>query len=95
MMGSLKSTEGVQVRKLTVFVYHLVSIYTGIFILILTYSGFYEHLASFFLGQNQTHYKEDEDQVAIFNEEDLCDEEDISAEDGDDDEDDEDQKIQG
>nr|XP_022312451.1 importin-4-like isoform X1 [Crassostrea virginica] len=41
----------------------------------------------------QTHYKEDEEQVAIFNEEDLYDEEDISAED--DDDEDEDQKIQG
>ncbi|XP_062580344.1 importin-4-like, partial [Saccostrea cucullata] len=41
----------------------------------------------------QTHYKEDEDQVAIFNEEDLCDEEDIAEED--EEEDEEDQKIQG
>lgn len=68
---------------------------TGICILILTYSGFYEQLAFLFYEITKTHYKEDEDQVAIFNEEDLCDEEDISAEDGDEDEDDEDQKIQG
>lgn len=40
---------------LTVFVYHLVSIYTGIFILILTYSGFYEHLASSFFGDKIRH----------------------------------------
>lgn len=33
---------------LTVFVYHLVSIYTGIFILILNYNGFCEHLLNFF-----------------------------------------------
>lgn len=40
---------------LTVFVYHLVSIYTGIFILILTYSGFYEHLAFSFFGDKIRH----------------------------------------
>lgn len=42
-------------KYLTVFVYHLVSIYTGIFILNLTYSGFYEHLASSFFGDKIRH----------------------------------------
>ena len=39
----------------------------------------------------QTHFKDEKDQVAIFNEEDFCDEEDITVED----EDEEDTDIAG
>lgn len=95
-MGLLNSVDDPDLRRCVYGLFAALSV-----IMKNEISPYLEVLVTFMMGSLkstegvQTHYKEDEDQVAIFNEEDLCDEEDISAEDGDDDEDDEDQKIQG